>query len=149
MNTTTTESTEFELPFSDNISILKQPITAGVHTIPNRIVIQPMEGCDGTEDGSPGEYTIRRYRRFAESGAGLIWFEATAVVHEGRANPYQLFLHKNNIDAFARLLDDIRERALKSAGIEPVIIMQATHSGRYSKPDKMPAPVITLKNPLF
>ena len=30
-------------------------------SIQNRIVIQPMEGCDGTETGGIGELTRRRY----------------------------------------------------------------------------------------
>src|SRR5699024_8887768 len=31
----------------------------------------------------------------------------------------------------------------------PVIIMQATHSGRYSKPEGKPAPIIAYNNPIF
>ena len=32
--------------------------------IPNRVVFQPMEGCDGTADGGIDELTRRRYLRF-------------------------------------------------------------------------------------
>ena len=54
----------------------------------NRWAIQPMEGWDGTEDGNPGELTLRRWRRFGLSGAQLIWGgEAVAVDASGRANP--------------------------------------------------------------
>lgn len=39
--------------------------------VPNRVVLHPMEGCDGNADGSIGELTRRRYLRFAQSGAGI------------------------------------------------------------------------------
>lgn len=52
------------LPLSENIDILRQPIQIWNRTLPNRLAIQPMEGCDGEPDGSPGELTFRRYFRF-------------------------------------------------------------------------------------
>ena len=112
----------------------------GGKTIPNRLVCQAMEGCDGTFTGEPDQLTKRRYDRFAKGGAGLIWFEATAVLPEGRANPRQLYIHKDNLDDFKRQVETIKETALKENGYEPLVIMQATHSGRYSKPEGKPAP---------
>ena len=55
-----------------------------------------MEGCDAELDGSPGELTFRRFRRFGAGGAKLIWGEACAVVPEGRANPRQLVINPAN-----------------------------------------------------
>ena len=121
----------------------------GNKTFPNRLACQAMEGCDGTSDGAPGELTERRYLRFAAGGAGLIWFEATACLPEGRANPRQLWLTESNLDAFQRLLDKIRETAMRENGYVPLIIMQNTHSGRYSKPEGKPAPIIVYNNPIF
>ena len=77
------------LPFSQDVSVLKQPYTVGMKTVPNRLACQAMEGCDGTADGRPDELTVRRYDRLARGGAGIIWFEATAVMEEARANPRQ------------------------------------------------------------
>ncbi|UCG09175.1 MAG: hypothetical protein JSV83_11185, partial [Desulfobacterales bacterium] len=71
------------LPLSDDIDVLKQPLQIYTKRIPNRMITHPMEGVDGDDQGRPGELTRRRYIRFAEGGAGLIWFEATAVVNEG------------------------------------------------------------------
>jgi 2,4-dienoyl-CoA reductase-like NADH-dependent reductase (Old Yellow Enzyme family) len=68
---------------------------------------------------------------------------------EARANPRQLYIHKGNVDAFKREVERIRATAWKENKIEPVIIMQATHSGRYSKPDGVPAPLIAYNNPIF
>src|SRR5512136_360462 len=93
-----------DLELSGDFSQLLAPFKVGNFTLPNRLVVLPMEGCDGKADGSPDELTFRRYRRFAAGGAGLLWFEATAVAHEGRANPRQLWLHEKTVPAFATLV---------------------------------------------
>ena len=89
------------LPYAEDTSILKTPVTVQGRVIPNRIAYQAMEGCDGTPDGLPDTLTRRRYLRFARGGAGIIWFEATAVMKEGRANPRQLQRDEYNYIDFA------------------------------------------------
>ncbi len=138
-----------KLLFTEDTNVLKTPLKVGSKTVPNRLVCQAMEGCDGKTDGSPDVLTKRRYDRFAKGGAGLIWFEATAVLEEGRANPRQLYITQDNLDQFKKQVDEIKETALKENGIEPIVIMQATHSGRYSKPYGVPAPLIAYNNPIF
>lgn len=137
------------IPLSDDISILTNSCTVGNKKIPNRLAAQPMEGCDGMADGRPGELTLRRYRRFAKGGAGLIWFEATAVVNEGRANPCQLYLSHDNINDFRILLTDTLKAAENKYGSDrkPYTVLQLTHSGRYSRPVNEPRPVIAVNNP--
>lgn len=137
------------LPFTEDLSVLATPYSIGNKTFPNRLICQAMEGCDGTLEGSPDVLTKRRYERFAKGGAGLLWFEATAVMEEGRANPRQLYIHESNLDDFKREVERIKEIGLKENGYEPVLIMQATHSGRYSKPNGVPAPLIAYNNPIF
>ena len=66
-------------------------------TIPNRAVFQPMECCDCNDDGSPSELTIQKYIKAAESGVGIVWFEANAVCPEGRTNPRQLMLTRGSL----------------------------------------------------
>lgn len=138
-----------DLPFCEDTDILKQELTILGKTVNNRLVCQAMEGCDGTTDGSPDVLTKRRYERLAKGGAGIIWFEATAVLSEGRANPRQLYIHGQNLDDFKRQVEDIKQTAIKTNGYEPIVIMQATHSGRYSKPQGTPAPLIAYNNPIF
>lgn len=137
------------LPYSEDIGILGESVTVGKKTARNRLVCQAMEGCDGKANGEPGELTARRYMRLANGGAGIIWFEATACQEDGRANPRQLWLTEKNLDAFKKIVYDIKETSLKANGYEPIIIMQNTHSGRYSKPHGSPAPLIAYNNPLF
>ena len=143
------EELSLNLPYAEDTSVLKQPLRIGNKTIANRLACQAMEGCDGTPSGSPDALTIRRYDRFAKGGAGLIWFEATAVMEEGRANSRQLYIHDGNLDDYKRQVERIKETALRENGYEPVVVMQATHSGRYSKPNGVPAPIIAYNNPIF
>ena len=138
-----------KLPYAASTSCLNEPLKIGNHILANRLACQAMEGCDGTVSGEPDELTVRRYDRFANGGAGLIWFEATAVLPEARANPRQLYIHKGNTDAFRREVERIKETALRANGFEPIVIMQATHSGRYSKPNGTPEPLIAYNNPIF
>lgn len=143
-----TKKLSIALPFSTNWEVFNESLTLEGVKIANRIVIQPMEGCDGLEDGRPSELTRRRYLRFARSGAGIIWFEAVAVQPDGRANPRQLMITKDNLDSFKQLIDEVKKEAMKLNGIEPCIIMQATHSGRYSKLEKA-RPKIACHNPIL
>ena len=84
-------------------SPLLAPLSRGECKIGNRIAINPMEGWDGTADGRPSEHTLRRWRRFGQSGAKLIWGgEAVAVSHGGRANPNQLVIREHTRDGRRR-----------------------------------------------
>lgn len=137
------------IPVGNDKKVLREEIKIGNVVVPNRVAVQPMEGCDGTTDGHPGELTIKRYDKFAKSGAGLLWEEATAIVPEGRANPRQVMINKDTVDSFKRLNESIREQSIKENGFAPIIIMQATHSGRYSKPNGKLEPLIAYNNPIF
>lgn len=138
------------LPVSEDTAVLGQSLTlAGGKVIPNRLAVQPMEGCDGTTAGQPDELTYRRYERFARGGAGLLWFEATAVAPEGRANPRQLHINQANLAAFQRLTAQTQAAAQQECGSQhhPFTVLQLTHSGRYSKPTGQPQPIVACVNP--
>ncbi|HYV34755.1 MAG TPA: NADH:flavin oxidoreductase, partial [Gemmataceae bacterium] len=62
-----------DLRFSEDFAPLFRPVQFGSLRAGNAMCIQPMEGCDGTLDGHPGELTYRRYQRFGAGGAKLIW----------------------------------------------------------------------------
>lgn len=136
-----------KFPRTDDWESLRQPMLIHGRTAANRITYQPMEGCDADPDGRPGTLTFRRYERFAAGGPGIIWIEATSVTDEGRANPRQLYLNKQTLDSFKDLCWRIKETSMKSRGFEPFIVVQLTHSGRYSKPAGVPAPLIAYNDP--
>lgn len=135
-----------ELNFSESTEVLNQSLMINNHRIPNRLAIQPMEGCDSDEQGSPGELTFRRYKRFAQGGAGLIWFEATAILPEARSNPHQLLLDDSTEPAFAELLRMTKDRTIQEYGVhhEPFCVLQLNHSGRFSKPEGVRKPLIVV-----
>ena len=124
--------------------MIENAIQIGEKTICNRVVLQPMEGCDCNTDGSPSELTREKYIRAARSSAGLIWFEANAVCPEGRTNPRQMMLTKDNLPSFKNLLQEMREIAKKECGISQIFILQLTHSGRQSI-----VPMIAYRHPIY
>jgi 2,4-dienoyl-CoA reductase (NADPH2) len=142
-------SLSIKIDTSDDVSILAEPVQVGALIAPNSLATQAMEGCDGDSEGRPGELTIRRYKRFAAGGAGVIWSEAIAVVPEGRANPRQLWLNQNSKEALTFMIKSMRKAtsARYGANHKPIIVAQLTHSGRYSKPKGIPEPMIPQHDP--
>jgi 2,4-dienoyl-CoA reductase-like NADH-dependent reductase (Old Yellow Enzyme family) len=138
----------FDLPFSNDLSPLLDPLTIDGFSIQNRFVVQPMEGYDSEPDGSPSPLTKRRYLRYAEGGSGIIWFEATAVSADGRSNPGQPMITRSNLEFYRSLVTEIRMAASKK-GFNPILIIQLTHSGRYSKPGGKSTPKVAALNPVL
>ena len=134
------------LPCEDQIvtgaaSPLAQPVdavTINGKRIGNRWAIQPMEGWDGTASGGATDDVRRRWQRFGESSAKLIYGgEAMAVQPDGRANPNQLVIVEQNKKDLAALRE-ILVRAHQErygTGDDLVIGFQLTHSGRFCKPN--------------
>lgn len=119
-------------------SPLSQPYSLPSFNFPlsNRFCVLPMEGWDGTVDGKPSELTYRRWRRFGQSGAKLIWGgEAVAVLPEGRANPNQLIINQANLSTLASLRDTLADAHVERWSTEDLYIgLQLTHSGRFCRP---------------
>src|SRR5256712_1925257 len=139
-------SLEIDLPCEDQIvagsaSPLAEPV-AGVtingKRIGNRIAIQPMEGWDGTTTGGATDDVRRRWQRFGESGAKLIYGgEAMAVRLDGRANPNQLIIVEPNQKDLAELREILlRAHKERYGTVDGLVIgFQLTHSGRFCKPN--------------
>ncbi len=151
-----------ELPCDDAIltgadSPLNQPVPQAMingKRIGNRVAIQPMEGWDATATGGIGEDMVRRWRRFGESGAKLIFGgEAMAVRPDGRANPNQLVLSRENLAGIRRLREEAvaAHAAAHGAGEELVVGFQLTHSGRFCRPTdkKRLEPKIAHRHPIL
>ncbi len=141
-----------DVGLSKDLSPLSKPVKVGSKTAPNAFAVLPMEGCDSAPDGSPTELVERRYLRFASGGAGLLWWEACAVVEEGRANALQMMLTKENAGQFAALVQKANAAAADSMGQghRPVNVLQLTHSGRYSRPvGHKPAPLVPQHDPIL
>jgi 2,4-dienoyl-CoA reductase-like NADH-dependent reductase (Old Yellow Enzyme family) len=150
-----------ELPCDDALltgaeSPLTQPVRSDVNgRIPgNRWAIHPMEGWDATTDGKPTAEVHRRWQRFGQSGAKLIWGgEAMAVRPDGRANPNQLILLPENREAIADLRRGLVAAHREAFGStdDLVVGFQLTHSGRFCRPNdkKRLEPRIAYRHPIL
>src|SRR5438128_6986104 len=133
-----------ELEFDETLEAapgapLARPCQFKGRTIGNRFCVLPMEGWDGTRQGEPTDLTLRRWRRFGQSGAKLIWGgEAVAVRHDGRANPNQLLSSDETLSSLEHLrnvlLSAHQERCGSTADL--LLGLQLTHSGRFARPNR-------------
>ncbi len=153
----------WKLPFDETIltapdSPLAKPFQIPWHMgwrqVGNRFAVQPMEGWDAQQDGTPSDLTHRRWMRFARSGAKLIWGgEAVAVLPEARANPHQLLLNERTAPALAELRRQVVEahRARFGESGDLVIGLQLTHSGRFCRPreETRLEPIIAYHHPIL
>jgi NADPH2 dehydrogenase len=148
------------LPLDDRIltaeegSPLAAPLDVAGFRVGNRWCIHPMEGWDANRDGSPSEFTLRRWRNFGRSGAKLIWGgEAAAVLPRGRANPNQTLAVQKNYSGLAQLLGELHAGHLEQCGsLDGLLVgLQLTHSGRFCKPKRHDrwAPRIAYHHPLL
>ncbi len=154
-----TASLNIDLPIDEQMvsgpeSPLLEAVRWGSKAIGNRIAIQPMEGWDGTPTGGISEAMIRRWSRFGESGAKLIWGgEAMAVRPDGRANPNQLILNEENQKGIETLRDTLIRSHQETYGkVDDLAIgFQLTHSGRFCRPNdkKRWEPRVAYRHPIL
>ena len=138
------DSNDISLPFDDTLLSTDEspfnrsiPLKSG-KTIGNSLCILPMEGWDGTTDGRPSKFTKSRWKKFAISGAKLLFgCEAVAVCHSGKANPNQLVLNEGTFPDFVELRKSLVQDHQEAFGQadDLVIGLQLTHSGRFCKPN--------------
>ena len=138
---------------SENSPLLS-PIEVDGMIVGNRFVAQPMEGWDCTNDGMPTDATFRRWGKFGESGAKLIFGgEAAAVRPDGRANPRQLMINERTKSATAKLREKARLSHINATESDKgwVCGLQLTHSGRFCKPNDNAKfePFILYKHPVL
>lgn len=154
------KSIQVDLPFDENLLPSKDSpyknsfdLNSG-RTIGNRFCILPMEGWDGSTDGRPSEYTRRRWKNFAISGAKLLWgCEAVAVRHDGRANPNQLLMDQSKLDDYKNLYEGVlADHQERFGNTDDLFVgLQLTHSGRFCKPNhqKKMEPQILYPHPIL
>jgi len=152
---------DIPLRFDDTLapagaSPLAAPIDVDGFRVGNRFCILPMEGWDGTPEGTPSDLTTKRWQHFGISGAKLMWgCEAVAVRHDGRANPNQLMLTPATKRAIAALREALvaahRDRFGAGADKDLLVGLQLTHSGRFARPDAYdtPAPLTASAHPIL
>jgi 2,4-dienoyl-CoA reductase-like NADH-dependent reductase (Old Yellow Enzyme family) len=108
---------------------LFSPIDIGSLTLRNRIVIAPM--CQySAEDGRTTDWHLIHLGSLANSGAGLLTIEATAVAPEGRITYKDVGLYSDETEAaLHRTLSGIRRWS------DVPIAIQLAHAGRKASTD--------------
>jgi len=153
------ESLGLTLPFDDVVrsgpdSPLARSLTVHDRVVGNRFAILPMEGWDNTTTGKPTDLTRRRWQRWGESGAKLIFgAEAMAVCPGGRGSPVQLMMIESNLAEITELRALlVRSHERRFSTTEDLLVgVQLTHSGRVSHPNEWdrPEPRIVYHHPIL
>src|SRR3954452_12661450 len=105
-------------------SSLFSPIELAGRTFANRIVVSPM--CQySAENGNANDWHMMHLGMLSNSGASLMFLEATAVEAGGRITPGELGLYNaDNPAAPGRVVTPLRRFATAQIGI------QISHAGR-------------------
>ena len=130
-----------DIPLADETehAAMARPAELFGRTLPNRWALLPMEGWDCTAGGAPSDLTLRRWTHFGESGAALICgTEAGAVMHEGRSNPRQLLVTRENLPELKAAVTAMRKAHAEHFGTagDFLVGLQLTHSGRFAHPNR-------------
>lgn len=111
---------------------LFSPYTLGALTLANRIVIPPM--CQySAQDGKAADWHLVHYGSLAQSGAGMLIVEATAVEPEGRISPGDLGLWSESTEiAMKSMISALRGLSPKDAAspLPMPLFVQLAHAGR-------------------
>lgn len=110
-------------------SKLFSPVSIGGMTLKNRIVIAPM--CQySAEDGKMTDWHLIHLGMLANSGAGILTIEATAVTPEGRISYGDVGLYSDECEAaMHRTLEGVRRWS------DMPIAIQLGHAGRKASSD--------------
>jgi 2,4-dienoyl-CoA reductase-like NADH-dependent reductase (Old Yellow Enzyme family) len=100
------------------------PLAVGPMSVPNRIVMAPMERNYANPDGTASKRTIAHYATCARGGAGWICVESTFVDAGGRGRTHQLGLHRDEC------IDGFRELAAAAHAAGARIGVELHHAGR-------------------
>ncbi|WP_395794084.1 NADH:flavin oxidoreductase/NADH oxidase [Aquimonas sp.] len=108
---------------------LFQPLSIGALTLANRIVIAPM--CQySAEHGCMTDWHQMHLGQLAQSGAGLLTIEASAVLPEGRISWADVGLWDDTTEAaMGRVLNSVRRWS------DMPIAIQLAHAGRKASTD--------------
>jgi len=127
------------------MSILFQQIRIGSMVLENRFVRSATWEGLAAEDGSVTEKLINKMVELAKGGMGLIITGHAFVSEEGKASPWQLGVHHDElVDGLKKVTTAVHNEGAK-------IVLQLAHAGAFTignpeKPDLIPIAPSALKN---
>jgi 2,4-dienoyl-CoA reductase-like NADH-dependent reductase (Old Yellow Enzyme family) len=109
-------------------SVLFTPIGIGTIEVKNRFVRSATHDYMAAQDGTVTDRQVSLYRELARGDIGLIVSGHAFVNPEGKASPFQIGAHKDEMTGgLARIADAVHEEGGR-------IFLQISHAGRQTKP---------------
>ncbi|MBN2325316.1 MAG: NADH:flavin oxidoreductase [Spirochaetes bacterium] len=109
-------------------SILFTPIRIGTIEVKNRFVRSATHDYMATQDGAVTDRQVSLYRELARRDIGLIVSGHAFVNPEGKASPFQIGAHRDEMTGgLARIADTVHEYG-------GFVFLQISHAGRQTKP---------------
>lgn len=100
-------------------------------TVPNRVVVSPMQQYMAADDGLPNDFHLQHYGRLGIGGAGLVFTEALAVTPEGRVTRHDLGIwSEDQIEALKPIVAAIAARG----GVPATQLIHAGRKGSVGRP---------------
>lgn len=112
-------------------SALFSPLTLRSVTLPNRVVVSPMQQYVADDDGLPTDFHLQHYGRLGIGGAGLVFTEALAVTPEGRVTHHDLGIWS---DAHVAPLEPIVAAISARGGVPATQLIHAGRKGSVGRP---------------
>jgi 2,4-dienoyl-CoA reductase-like NADH-dependent reductase (Old Yellow Enzyme family) len=107
------------------------PLTLRGVTLPNRVVVSPMQQYVAGDDGLPRAFHLQHYGRLGIGGAGLVFTEALAVTPQGRVTHHDLGIWS---DEHAEALKPIVSAIAASGAVPATQLIHAGRKGSVSRP---------------
>jgi len=115
---------------------LFSPGHIGKVEIRNRIVMPPMATNFAAAEGAVTDRHIAYYQARARGGVGVIIFEHTGIVKQGKAFPNMALIDADDkIPPFRKLIQAVHEEGAK-------IFIQINHAGRQTSPSITGCPIV-------
>lgn len=109
-------------------SVLFAPILTGAIEIPNRFIRSATHDFMAANDGSITERQVSLFENLAKGEVGLIITGHTYVNPGGKASPYQIGIHADNlIEGLSQITEAVHRHPSR-------IFLQLSHAGRQTKP---------------
>jgi 2,4-dienoyl-CoA reductase-like NADH-dependent reductase (Old Yellow Enzyme family) len=136
---------------SAQLASLFSPIEVGGMSVPNRVLMAPMERNFAHPDGTVSERTLAHYEACAAGGVGWIDVESTFVDQRGRGRTHQLGIHDDGC------VPGLTELVARVHAHGPRIGIELHHAGRQTAsgltgqqpiaPSPVPCPEVANETP--
>ncbi len=120
-------------PLSYETESLDMPGELHGHAIASRNVLMMQPGHDADASGAPTAATIARYQAAVqERQYSIVLLEPAAIAENARKHENDLVIGEQTQQAFAKLIEAIRQTAQEVFGSEPLVVALLDHAGHHA-----------------